>query len=301
MIFFIFLVESKVHIWEPKSLKNLYSNREFSYTIMNFGIVPYGHSIYGTVFKATPYDACSELRPLTWDQNYGTLILMVHRNGCNFSEKVLNAQKIGAGFVIISDNRQEDVHRIFPVERSKEILDEVKIPSVLISQQDSENILKAIEATGDKMSIRNSQSVEMAIYFELTKTYKKSSLKFIISVDDYRSYDLLLSFYPIYHIFKRNMLLKIHFKLFKRNVYAGVEFKEEDCIGNNKMSFCVTKSLGNTHKVGLIGRETLKQLCLKDYSLKEFVNYLTRVRNKCFEGNQVVENFTDCTDKISKK
>ncbi len=100
---------------------------------MNFGNIPYSHSIYGTVFKATPYDACSDLSPLPWDKNYGTLILMVHRNGCNFSEKVLHAQKIGAGFVLISDNNQEDVHRIFPVERTKEMLDKVKIPAVLIS------------------------------------------------------------------------------------------------------------------------------------------------------------------------
>ena len=89
------------------------------YVIMNFGIVPYGHSIYGTVFKANPYDACDDLKPLPWDNNSGTLILMVHRNGCNFATKVLNAQKIGAGFVLISDNNSENVHRIFPIERTK--------------------------------------------------------------------------------------------------------------------------------------------------------------------------------------
>ena len=47
----------------------------------------------------------------------------MHRNGCNFSEKVLNAQKIGAGLVLISDNVKEDVHRIFPIERTKEMID----------------------------------------------------------------------------------------------------------------------------------------------------------------------------------
>lgn len=91
----IFLVvqmaNGKIHIWEPKTLKSLYQNRDIPYTIMNFGNVPYGHSIYGTVFQATPYDACGELNPISWDKNYGTPIVMVHRNGCNFSEKVLNA------------------------------------------------------------------------------------------------------------------------------------------------------------------------------------------------------------------
>lgn len=104
---------------------------------MNFGNVPYGHTIYGTVFKANPYDACEDIKPLPWDKNYGTLILLVHRNGCNFSEKVLNAQKVGAGFVLISDNNEEDVHKIFPIERTKAVLDKVKIPSVLISKHDA--------------------------------------------------------------------------------------------------------------------------------------------------------------------
>ena len=49
---------ANIHIWEPKSLRNIYNNRDFPYTIMNFGNVPYGHSVYGTVFKASPYDAC---------------------------------------------------------------------------------------------------------------------------------------------------------------------------------------------------------------------------------------------------
>lgn len=141
---FVFLLfnlqtRSKIHIWEPKSLKQLYLKNEIPYTIMNFGNVPYGHSIYGTVFQANPYDACADLEPVPWDKNYGTLIIMVHRNGCNFSEKVLNAQKVGAGFVLITDNNQEDVHKIFPIERTKETLDKIKIPSILISQKDAKN------------------------------------------------------------------------------------------------------------------------------------------------------------------
>ena len=91
LLLLIHTFKGNVHIWEPKSLRNIYSNKDFPYTIMNFGNVPYGHSVYGTVFKATPYDACKELNPVSWDKNYGTLIILVHRNGCNFSEKVLNA------------------------------------------------------------------------------------------------------------------------------------------------------------------------------------------------------------------
>ncbi len=81
----LLIVLAKIHIWEPKALKNLYSNQDFPYSVMNFGTIPYGHSVYGTIFKANPYNACSELKPLNWDKNYGTLIMLVTRGGCNFS------------------------------------------------------------------------------------------------------------------------------------------------------------------------------------------------------------------------
>lgn len=55
------------------------------YSIANFGSVPYGHSIYGNVFKGVPLDGCSEMKPLSWDKNYGTLIVYIERGNCHFA------------------------------------------------------------------------------------------------------------------------------------------------------------------------------------------------------------------------
>ncbi len=185
---------------------------------MNFGNIPYGHTIYGTLFKANPYDACDPLIPPPWDQNYGTLILLVHRNGCNFSEKVLQAQKVGAGFVLIRDNKEEDGHNIFPIEGTKNIIVQIKIPSILINMHDSANLVRSLESS------TKSNNVEMAITFELTKSFKKSTLKFIVSVDEYRGYDLMASFKEYYDRFKSDMVLKIHFKLFERTKSSNNTF-----------------------------------------------------------------------------
>lgn len=57
-------VKSEIHIWEPASLRQLYKNNKLDYSIANFGSVPYGHSVYGTVFQASPLDACHELKPV---------------------------------------------------------------------------------------------------------------------------------------------------------------------------------------------------------------------------------------------
>lgn len=55
------------------------------YSIANFGSVPYGHSVYGTVFKGTPLDGCNDMKPLSWDKNSGTLIVYVERGNCHFA------------------------------------------------------------------------------------------------------------------------------------------------------------------------------------------------------------------------
>ena len=260
---------------------------------MDFGSVPYGHSIYGTVFKATPYDACTDLAPLEWDKNYGTLIVLLTRGGCNFAEKVINAQKIGAGFVLIADNSDEDVHRIFPIERTKEQLDKVRIPSVLISKQEAENILKALSAPGHKPHDNKESMVELTIHFDLTKSHHKSTVKIIVAVDDYRCYDLILDFDPYYKLFEKNITYHIHYKLFYNSQQF---FDDDDCIGPKNAHYCTSKSFGNSKKGLGLPQETLKQLCLKNYNHDLFIEYIRYVRTYCFEENREVKtSFKDCT------
>lgn len=85
------IMMGEIHIWEPPSLKQIYSKKQMQYSIANFGSVPYGHSIYGTIFRATPLDGCTDLRPISWDQSSGTPILYMERGNCHFAQKVLQA------------------------------------------------------------------------------------------------------------------------------------------------------------------------------------------------------------------
>jgi len=56
----------------------------------------------------------------------------MERGNCHFAQKVLNAQKIGAGLAIIGDTNDEDVHKVLPVERTQSLMESIKIPSILI-------------------------------------------------------------------------------------------------------------------------------------------------------------------------
>lgn len=123
----ISIISAEIDIWGPSQLKNLYKTKTSQYSIANFGTVPYGHTIIGTVKKAVPFDGCGPLKSIQNKNEEGALILMVVRGKCHFAEKVINAQKIGAKMVIIVDTTDEDVHSVMPVERGRNTLNKVNI------------------------------------------------------------------------------------------------------------------------------------------------------------------------------
>lgn len=288
-------VTCNVHIWEPKNLRDWYKNNIFEYSITDFGSVPYGHSIYGTVFKATPFEACTDLSPLNWESNDGTLIVLAKRGGCNFSQKVLNAQKIGAGLVLISnDNVSQDVHQIFPIERTKERLDRIHIPSALINKKDTDKLLEVIDGGDHKTN-----KVELAIQFQLKKSGDKSEVRFIVAVDDYRSYDSLLIMLDNMKSFEDSLELLVHYKVFKNAPFLNMS---EECIELGKDHFCVNNSFGDQYRGTGLVVESERQICLYYHAFDHFPGYLRQVRQNCFDprnGLQVIGTFDQCTNKIA--
>ena len=282
-----------IHIWEPKNLRDWYKNNTMEYTIADFGAVPYGHSIYGTVFKASPIEACSDLSPLDWGSNGGTLIVLTKRGGCNFSQKVLNAQKIGAGLVMISNaNVAQDVHQIFPIERTKERLDQIKIPSVLINKKDADKLIEILDdgAAG---------KVELAIQFQLKKSGDKSQVRFVIAVDDYRSYDSVLLVLENMKPFREYIDLKVHYKIFKNAAFLSIV---EECLVIKGDRFCVNNSFGDLYKGKGLVLESLRQICVYYHQFDKYAKYLRKVRENCFDsktGLQVRSDFDVCTDNIA--
>ena len=277
-----------VHIWEPASLRNLYTAKPLEYAIANFGTVPYGHTIYGTVFKATPIDACSALAPLDWDKNKGTMILFVERGNCHFAEKVLNAQKIGAGLVFIGDTTDEDVKKIMPVERTEELISKIRIPSILINKEDAINFRRALEEGKDK-------SITLAVNFQLVKRTDKSNIKMILQTDDYRSYEAVSALKGYYKPFHQYMDLTFHYKVFKN---LPLVFDPSNCVEMDGL-YCALNTSGKTDS-NLLG-ETLRQICLFNDDFEKYAHYMESVRKGCFENDQsIVDNFKACTAKVYK-
>lgn len=280
----ITLTIQKVHIWEPSALRSLYKNKNFEYSIANFGTVPYGHSVYGTVFEGTPLDGCSDLKPLKWDKNSGTLIVYLERGNCHFAQKVLNAQKIGAGLVIIGDTNEEDVHKILPIERTTELMNKIRVPSILVQKEDAENIRKVLD-TPDEV-----KTLTMAIHFSLVKADDVAKIRLILQVDDFRSYDSLIALSKYRNLFSESMNLMVHYKVFKN---MPVSIDKENCI-NNKHIFCVLNT--NLKKKTNLLTETVRQLCLFNYDWELFITYMKKIRYDCFFEDELKENFEECTN-----
>lgn len=283
----------EIHIWEPASLRSIYSNSSLSYTIANFGTVPYGHSLYGTVFKAFPTDGCSEISPVSWDKNQGTLIIFVERGNCHFAEKVLNAQKIGAGLVIMGDTSEEDVRKIMPIEKTAEILNKITIPSILIGKRDADNFKTIFEDP-----TLTDKTISFAINFSLIKRTDKADLKMILQADDFRSYDAIVAFYPYYKKFKANLDLKVHYKVFKNLPFL---FDTDNCLTRGNDSYCIINSNPSRKTQGLLG-ETMRQICLQDTDLEVYVSYMKEVRKRCFgKEGEAVADFGKCAIDIGEK
>ena len=65
-----------------KELKTKFNNGFVKNTIADFGIVPYGHSISGTLIQAVPFNACEplEMNKKKMDSITGNLIIIVQRD-----------------------------------------------------------------------------------------------------------------------------------------------------------------------------------------------------------------------------
>lgn len=87
----------KLTIWKPPALQTYFEEHPLVYSIASFGKVPYGHSIIGRIFVATPLDACSPIIIPKFDANKdGSPIVLTKRGGCPFATKAWYAQRAGA-------------------------------------------------------------------------------------------------------------------------------------------------------------------------------------------------------------
>jgi len=121
------------------------STNTFDSTLANFGPGLSDDGVAGLVVLANPLNACIPIQQPS-NQSHPSVAVIERGGGCEFGEKVLNAQKAGFIAVIVFDNVAEDLI-VMSSEKSG-----FSIPSVFVSQASGE-LLK---------SARNGSSVALS-------------------------------------------------------------------------------------------------------------------------------------------
>lgn len=49
--------------------------------------------------------------------------------------------------MIIGDTNNEDVHKVLPIERTANLMEKIKIPSILIQKSDAENVKNVLNSS----------------------------------------------------------------------------------------------------------------------------------------------------------
>jgi hypothetical protein len=125
--------------------------------------------------------------------------------------------------VVIGDTDNEDVHSILPIEKTFDLMNQIKVPSILVQKEDSDNFRKILE------NQENSEILSLAIHFPLVKANDVANIRMILQVDDFRSYDSLLAFHKYREMFRERMNFSVHYKVFK-NPKDSTQM--EDCVHN---------------------------------------------------------------------
>lgn len=84
--------------------------------IANFGYIPYGQSLIGTLELANPRNACAPLVYNSLNRSESNPIVVIERGGCHFVTKTHYAQIYGAKMVIIIDNQNENPNSVIMMD-----------------------------------------------------------------------------------------------------------------------------------------------------------------------------------------
>lgn len=296
VVLMISICFNNITFWSPESIVSHFSTKNIYYVISNFGYVPYGHTVYGTLYLASPLDACTELSYIDKKGNNSNLIILVTRGECHFSQKVLNAQNAGAKFVIIADNNNEDVNKILPIEKSREISAKIKIPSIILSYEDS---VKLIE------SVRAGNNIELSIYFDIKKADNISNTDLYLEIENYSSLNFIKNLQQYYNIFKDHMNIKFIYRTFTKANLSAMGYVSENDIScyNEYCIYNIVKTKNNSMKI----KETIRQFCLSTATNKDnYFNYISKFVDEAFSEKTknefiIKEDFYEIGDKIFNK
>jgi len=279
-----------------------------------FGLPVYRGGLTGPIVYATPEDrdGCMPLdkehvkdefekvKIQVGNKPHCPMILAVDRGSCSFVDKVLHAQEAGADAVLVFDNQSEEYAEIVMVPFDQRIGESVKIPSMMISKNNSDNIRDALLDNTIKRVVVSMRWLEPhkseTVTFDFwTDSGDQSLTDLLLGQPNGHRYDKgifpftklknSLKFRPRYNVIDGNMMGCPESDYFEES-FTSIDSLEEtmeeelqrmmdevckdSCINGGR--YCTSAAFMNTAK-GLLhvtGRQLMKmnlfQICIREHS-----------------------------------
>lgn len=135
----VLLASASLQVYSPECAVSRFP-KLIEYTLSNFGYIPYGEILIGQIKVPNKELLCDiEGESILNNRDPNTrIILLVKRGTCKFTEKVINAQNLGADLVIIYDDQKGNTPSVIMKNDGHGHLAE--IPSLFISNDDGVNL-----------------------------------------------------------------------------------------------------------------------------------------------------------------
>lgn len=280
---FVFAVSCQLQILTPPSLKTYWNKEKPKAAIANFGYVPWGRRLTGTVFKANPYKACSPLEPFPIDkekaENPDTYpIVLAERGGCTFAQKAQHAQLAGARMLIIVDNLDESAEQTMPVGDGQD--GSVHIPTIMIGGRAGAKLREYLDQPEETREL-----ISIAMNFEMPKNQgSKVKIELWLSGLDERSFDLVKNLKEYIDKFNPDTVaVTPYYAIWYCPYCRETNYTTDEnmnCLSGGRYCAPDPDESGPLNGRDIL-YEDLRQLCIHTLSTKSWFDYMAHFDTKC--------------------
>ncbi|KRX10113.1 hypothetical protein PPERSA_08516 [Pseudocohnilembus persalinus] len=229
-----------------------------------------------------------------------TPIVLIKRGECKFAVKANQATLAGAKFMIITNDRDEDITQLSLVDRSSN--NHFNLGIIMVNLQDGEKLRQLVENAHKK----NDQHIKLSIYLDKIEQSQIIQLDFWFDSLTPYTYDFFQALNQLYSDMKfvgDNPDQKINFNLHsyvQRDVTVRDGYDKNNCLDNGE--YC---AIDPDQSGPLTGKDTIeydiKFHCLKNYlQTQQFLEIALEFRFQCLGDSYEISSYNDNRYKIQQ-
>jgi len=258
-------INCRLSVFAPNELRENFPapKHDMHYITAHFGHIPYGKTLMGNLYYATPHDGCSYLNRtnMNWHDSQendpsNVPIVFIDRGNCTFVTKTKMAQLIGAKMVIIADNKDgENITNIIMADDGHGST--LNIPTIMIAKGDADIIR-------DYIMTNPSTTVTMVASFPVQGEVVAVSAEFWFSAADTGAYPFIQDFSQYVNKFDgEEVKITPHYVLWycAECRMNGYKESQSNCLSNGR--YCAPDPDGQGPAQGsTVVEEDLRQICV---------------------------------------